>query len=395
MAANYANRSAITYIVIVATVVFFYLSACEIIYVCNLKSIRMDRFRRNENLELGTKILHYTPIILLITSLSWLINYIWTLIFTVNGSFYPREWSSCATFGFGLSMFGFAIPYFSVLMFFFAKYLALYTSRFGFPKIWPVLLFSFAGFVNFLTFLIYLEFGTRYEETSEGCTLSKDMKFVLTIPMILTFALFITLHFILFYWYVLFFKLVKKEMKWSSQASKLRSIIVRNLAAGAIILISNLTVYLLLYFTPFSITFNVAAMCTDRIFNNFCMILCFPDWKQLLDLRPSCCTSTDVYTLPAKTSGHRLRAQKKKDTEEDIVELSAKTTGVEKPQAEQTTAREDLFNRITAAETFFEQAYAGHTAESEFEQAYAINSSFEFNSTAATTIPALHSASFE
>ena len=92
------------------------------------------------------------------------------------------------------AMFGFAIPYFSVLMFFFAKYLALYTSRFGFPKIWPVLLFSFVGFVNFLSFLICLEFGTRYEETSEGCTLSKDMKVVLTIPMILTFALFITLH---------------------------------------------------------------------------------------------------------------------------------------------------------------------------------------------------------
>ena len=100
-----ANPSVVvSWVVICSGVIFLYFSICEIVFVANYtfpskKDLKV--YKENKNLELATRISNFVPIILLFVTLSWFIGIIWTFISTIDGSYFPREWTSCATFVIG------------------------------------------------------------------------------------------------------------------------------------------------------------------------------------------------------------------------------------------------------------------------------------------------------
>merc|ERR1740124_1149779 len=155
-----SSASQTSWILIFSCLIFFYFCLCEIKYLTTYTFAHtkaLSIYRDYSNLELGTRISNFVPFILFFTTLSWFFGIIWALIFT-NGYHFPREWTNCTAINFGDTILSWTIPYHAFILFFLVKYLALSTSRYGFPIKW------FIGYALWFLFSFLLTSAQIYNQ---------------------------------------------------------------------------------------------------------------------------------------------------------------------------------------------------------------------------------------
>jgi len=149
---------------------------------------------------------------------------------------------------------------------------------------------------------------------------------------------------LLLYWYYQFFRQVKcencseKELNIVADDNILNSIIVRNICANIVIVVTDVIGMLVYFLSESSSVSNgiiLVTLWTYRILNFCCMALCFPDWMSLLDIRTHWCSS--CYSMCTKKEPGSIT--KTFDETMDSQWTEPKTDVVQIPQQDcQTTA---------------------------------------------------------